>query len=85
MYFDVNLLKGQLGAWVGQLVEHLTLNFGSGHGPGVLGPSPELCFMLSVEPVWDILSLFLCVSLSVSLFLFFSPPPIHSLSLSNNK
>ena len=30
------------GTWVAQLVEHLTLALGSGHGLGVVGLSPML-------------------------------------------
>ena len=38
------------GAWVAQLVEHLTLDLGSGHDPRVMGSSLELSSMLSMEP-----------------------------------
>ena len=40
---------GQVGSWVAQLVEFLTLDFGSGHDPGFVGPSPVLGSALSVE------------------------------------
>ena len=42
-------LLGQ-GAWVAQSVEHLTLDFGSVHDPRVMGSSPKLGSVLSVEP-----------------------------------
>ena len=32
-----------MGHQVAQLVEHPTLDFGSGHDPGVVGPSIGLC------------------------------------------
>ena len=38
------------GAWVAQLVDHLTLDFDSGHDPRVVGLSPTLGSMPSVEP-----------------------------------
>ena len=38
------------GAWVAQLVEHLTLDFGLGHDPRVVGLSLTLGSALSVEP-----------------------------------
>ena len=59
------------GAWVAQSVEHLTLDFGSGHDPRVMGLSPMLGLTVIMEPAWD--------SLFLSLFL---SPPAHSLSLS---
>ena len=37
------------GAWVAQLVEHLTLDFGSGHDLRVMGSSPVLGSVLSVQ------------------------------------
>ena len=45
------------GAWVAQLLEHLTLDFGSGHDFMVHETEPhiELCTD-SVEPAWDSLS-----------------------------
>ena len=39
------------GAWVSQLVECPTLEFGSGHDFTVVGSSPTSGSMLSVEPV----------------------------------
>ena len=39
-----------------QLVECLTLDFGSGHDPRVMGSSPTLGSVLSVEPASDSLS-----------------------------
>ena len=54
-----------------QSVEHLTLDFNSGHDPKVMGSSPMLRSMLTVEPAYD--------SLSPSPF---APPPlIHLFSL----
>ena len=38
------------GAWVAQSVEHLTLDFGSGCDPRVVGSSPALGTVLSMEP-----------------------------------
>ena len=38
------------GAWVAQLVGHLTLDFDSGHDPRVVGLSPTPGSMPSVEP-----------------------------------
>ena len=58
--------------WVAQLVEPLTLDLGSGHGPRVTGSSPSSGSVLSVEPAWD------------TLILSLSPPrpsPARSLSL----
>ena len=40
-----------------QLVEHLTLDFSSGHDPRVVGLSPMLGSVLNIEPTWDSLSL----------------------------
>ena len=42
--------------WVAQLVEPPTLGFGSGHGPRVVGSSPVLGSVQSVELAWDSLS-----------------------------
>ena len=53
------------GPWVAQLVEQLTLDFGSGHDPRVMGSSPMLDSALSMEPARDILSLSLSLSLSL--------------------
>ena len=46
------------GAWVAQLLKHLTLNFGSGHDLTIheIKPHVKLCAS-SVEPAWDSLSL----------------------------
>ena len=52
--------------WAAQSVECLTLDFGSGHGPRVVGLSPMSGSMLSMQPAWD--------SLSLSLFLSALPP-----------
>ena len=41
------------GAWVAQSVECLTLDFGSGHDPRVLGSSPVSGSLLGAEPTWD--------------------------------
>ena len=54
------------------LVERPTLDLGSGHGLTVVGSSPVLGSALSVEPLWDTLSLSLSLSLCSS--------PILSLS-----
>ena len=40
--------KSNRGAWVAQLVKHLTLGFGSGHNLRVLRPSPALGSALGV-------------------------------------
>ena len=42
-------VPGFWGAWVAQWVEHLTLDFSSGHDPRVSGSNPALASMLSVE------------------------------------
>ena len=47
-----------------QLVEHLTLHFGSGHDPRVMGSSPRSGSVLIMETVRDSLSLSLSLSLS---------------------
>ena len=57
-----------------QLVEFLTLDFGSGHDPRAVGSSPMSGSALSREPAEDSLS----PSLSLPL------PPSYSLSRSNN-
>ena len=47
----VRTRKARVGdAWVVQSVEHLTLDFGSGHDMRVVGLNPVLGSMLSVEP-----------------------------------
>ena len=38
------------GAWVALSVKDLTLDFGSGHDPRVVGSSPAMGSVLSVEP-----------------------------------
>ena len=43
-------LKTNGGAWMAQLVEHLTLDFDSGHDLRALRWSPGLGSMLRVEP-----------------------------------
>ena len=55
-----------------QSVERLTLYFGSGHDPRVMGLSPESDSVLSMEPAYDPLSLPL-------------PPPQLTLSLKLSK
>ena len=47
-----------LGAlWVAQSVEHLTLDFGSGHDLMVRGIEPHVRLCIdTVEPAWDSLS-----------------------------
>ena len=39
-----------------QSVERLTLDFGLGHDPRVVGSSPAFGSVLGVEPAWDSLS-----------------------------
>ena len=62
------LIKEELqGAWVAQLVKHLTLDFGSGHDFAVLEIKP--CFGLctdSTERLLGILSLPFCLPLARS-------------------
>ena len=48
--------KQTWGAWVAQLVKCLTVDFGSGHDPRVVGWSPVLGSVLGVDPAWDSLS-----------------------------
>ena len=64
------------GAWVAQLIEHLTLDFGSDHDLGVHEIKPCIRFCAdSTEPAWD--------SLSASLS---APPSLTCmLSVSQNK
>ncbi|VFV38414.1 g-protein coupled receptor 26 [Lynx pardinus] len=57
MALSVLKLGQSRGTRVAQSVEHLTLDFGSGHNPGVVGSSPVSGSVLSVEPAWDSLSL----------------------------
>ena len=47
--------KGAPG-WLSQSVECQTLDFGSGHGPRVMGPSPVFDSVLNVEPAEKSLS-----------------------------
>ena len=44
------------GAWIPQLVKHLTLDFSSGHDPRVVRWSPASGSMLGMRPTWDSLS-----------------------------
>ena len=74
---DIFLKMRELrGTWVAQSVEHLTLDFGSGHDPrvvGFLGLSSASGSMLSMDP---------CLRFSLS------PPCLssaHALSLSLSK
>ena len=67
--------------WVAQSVERLTLDICSGHALVVMGSSPVLGFVLSVEPAWEFS---LSLSLSQSLFAL-SHAHRCSLSLSQNK
>ena len=59
-----------MGAWVAQSFKCLTLDFGSGHDPRVVGSSPALGSALSMEPASDSLCL---------------PLPISMLTLSRKK
>ena len=65
------------GAWVAQLVEHPTLDFGLGHDLTAVGSSPTSGSVLTVWSLLGILSFSLCVPHSRS--------PSLSLSLSQNK
>ena len=42
--------KTRRGTWVAQLVKHLTLEYGSGHDPRVVGLSPASGNTLGMEP-----------------------------------
>ena len=42
--------KDQRGAWLAQSVEHPALDFSSGHEPKIVGSSPALGFVLTLEP-----------------------------------
>ena len=46
---SISALTVTRGTWVPHLVEHLTLDFGSGRDVRVLGPSPTLGPVLSEE------------------------------------
>ena len=62
------------GAWLAQLVKHLTLDLSSGHHLTVRGMETRVGLCAdSVEPAWDSLSLYPC------------PFPARVLSLSQNK
>ena len=51
-------IKKLRGAWVTQLVEHLILDFGSGHDLTVRGFEPHISLRTdSEEPAWDSFSL----------------------------
>ena len=52
---------------VAKLVEHLTLEFSSGHDPRVMGLSPMSGSALNVEPARDSLSFSLFLSPALSL------------------
>ena len=54
-------------AWMAQLVEHLTLGFGSGHDLRVMELNPTWGSVLSGESVGEFLSLSLCLSLSLKI------------------
>ena len=65
------------GAWVAQSIEHLTLDFSSGHVLTAMRSSPVSGSVLSVKSAWDSLPLSLC-----------SLPPCacaHTHALSQNK
>ena len=47
---------GGVGTWVAHLVEHLTLDFSSGHDPRVVGSSPLSGSKWSTKPASDSLS-----------------------------
>ena len=66
-----------------QSVERLTLDFGLGHDPRVVGSSPAFGSVLGVEPAWDSLSVSVSLSLSLSLTLSFLH--LHSPSLSKER
>ena len=55
----IKILEMVWGTQVAQLVKHLAVGLGSGHGLGVQSSSPVLGSMLSVESVVSILSFFL--------------------------
>ena len=68
-----------MGVRVAQLVEHLTLDFGSGHDFMIMRSSPVLGSALGMESVWD--SLLPSLSALFSLFLFLSLSLLFSVSL----
>ena len=51
------------GAWMAQSIEHLTLDFSSGHDLTVMGWSLPLGSVLNMKPAWDSLSPFLSLPL----------------------
>ena len=58
VWHRVYLKRGGGGAWVAQLIKHLTLDFSSGHDLTVRGFEPHIGFCAdSVEPAWDSLPL----------------------------
>ena len=66
------------GAWVVQLVEHLTLDFGSGHDLTVCELEPHIGLQAdSAESAWDSLSLSLSLLLSCSRVLSLSLQKIN--------
>ena len=60
--------KKMRGAWVAQSVEHLTLDFGSGHDLRVVRSSPLSGSMLGVESAWDSLFSFSFATPSVCMY-----------------
>ena len=56
MHIEAEFLGYQLecgfpwGTWMAQSIVHVTLDFGSGHDPRVVGPRSESGSALSVEP-----------------------------------
>ena len=72
---DTNTLSSWLiipchgGAWVAQVVKHLTLDFGLGHDLTVCESEPHIGLCADrVEPAWD--------SLLYIKFPLFAPPPL---------
>ena len=59
------------GAWVAQLVEHLTLDISFSHDLAVVRSNPLSSSALSVEPAWDSLSPILS-----------APPPPQQINIS---
>ena len=59
-YYSVKNISNDWGAWVAQSVERLTLSFGLGHDPRVIGSSPTSGLAQNMERAWDSLSLSLC-------------------------
>ena len=55
--------------WVAQSVEHLTLDFGSGHDPRIVVSSSKWGSVLSMDPAWDSLSFPLPLFPACTLFL----------------